>query len=108
MIPTARRNHASPGSEQDSPGFDSSGGSLESAAWLARIKNLVPGSFNSAKPGSDTKIVGKSCLLALFLLFPAVALQADCPAYFNGRGNLELKGNWKLYKGPLSGGQSPS
>ena len=74
----------------------------------SRLHKAVP-AFNYPVRRSDNKIVGKAGLLAIVLfLAPFLSLQADCPVYYNGRSALELKGNWKLYKGPLSGGQNPS
>ena len=76
---------------------------------LAIARNKVFRCFNYGFRLTDTGRVGKAGLLAFILfLAPILSLQADCPVYYNGRSALELKGNWKVYKGPLSGGQNPS
>ncbi|MCB1170801.1 MAG: sensor histidine kinase [Leptospiraceae bacterium] len=64
-------------------------------------------SFNSTSALTDIRTVGKAGWIVLLILFfaPILAANADCPVYYNGRGALDLKGQWKLYKGPLSGGE---
>lgn len=65
--------------------------------------------FNSLVLRTDTGYVGRAFWLFIVLSLSApVSLFADCPVYYDGRQSLSLAGNWKLYKGPLSGGERPS
>ncbi|MCB1304051.1 MAG: sensor histidine kinase [Leptospiraceae bacterium] len=65
--------------------------------------------FNSKDPLSDTGMVGKvGAAILLILVLPIGAIQADCPAYFSGRGDLGLSGQWKVMPAAISGGERPA